>query len=138
MKYHEINPQMTFWMIKRKLTPLCSRSLQAAGINITGSWEVQIGNPSNVLKRALESWRQSRSHERQRCRNKEGKGTHRLSSGCISFFILLLPVCTSSNGFGQRRSKLKRGFQLSHKPFLPFRQGSKSDSAFFVKAWFSA
>ena len=42
--------------------------------------------------------------------------------------------CTSSNGFGQIRSGTKRWFQHSYKPFLPFRQASKSDSVSFVKA----
>jgi hypothetical protein len=43
--------------------------------------------------------------------------------------------CTSSNGFGQDRSKTKRGFQFSYNPFLLFKQVSKSDFASFVKAW---
>jgi hypothetical protein len=44
--------------------------------------------------------------------------------------------CMSSNGFGQIGSKTKRGFQDSYKPFLPFQQVSKYDSASFVKALF--
>ena len=44
--------------------------------------------------------------------------------------------CMSSNGFGQIGSKTKRGFQGSYKPFLPFQQVSKCDSASFVKASF--
>ena len=50
--------------------------------------------------------------------------------------LIIMAPCMSSNGFGQIGSKTKRGFQGSYKPFLPFQQVSKCDSASFVKASF--